>query len=130
MALVRGKGTRPEMRIRRLLHSMGYRFRLHAKDLPGSPDIVLRRRRAAIFVHGCYWHRHPDASCKLARMPKSRLEFWRPKLEGNRCRDLRNQSELRQLGWRFFVAWECELRDEEQLRNKLSAFLEGDDEGD
>jgi DNA mismatch endonuclease (patch repair protein) len=100
-----------------------------ARRIPGSPDIVFASRKKAIFVHGCFWHRHPDAGCALARMPKSRLDFWRPKLEGNRTRDARHQSELDALGWRYLIVWECELRNKEQFRNRLLAFLaEGDGE--
>ena len=111
------------MVVRRLLHGLGFRYRLHVKRLPGSPDLVFPARRIAIFVHGCFWHRHDDPSCKLARMPKSKLDFWMPKLEGNRERDARHQSELDALGWRWMVAWECQLRQREQLTNKLIAFL-------
>lgn len=127
MSRIRGKHSRPEMAVRKLIHAMGFRYRLHDRSLPGSPDLVFRSRRKAVFVHGCFWHRHPDPDCKLARMPKSRLEFWKPKLEGNRERDLRRQSELEDLGWRFWVVWECQLRDEEQLKNELRAFLTGGD---
>jgi len=128
MALVRAKDTKPEMFVRRLVHALGFRYRLHDKRLPGSPDLVFSRLRKAIFVHGCFWHRHPDPACALARMPKSKLDFWRPKLDGNRERDLRNQSALAAIGWRYLVVWECELRHTEQLRNTLSAFLNGEDE--
>ena len=129
MSRIRHRDTKPEMLVRRLLHAMGFRYRLHDKRLPGSPDIVFASRKKAIFVHGCFWHRHPDAGCALARMPKSRLDFWRPKLEGNRTRDVRHQSELDALGWRYLIVWECELRDKEQFRNILLAFLaEGDGE--
>lgn len=114
------------MLVRRLLHGMGYRYRLHAKDLPGKPDIVFQGRKAAIFVHGCFWHRHPDPTCKLARMPKSRLDFWEPKLEGNRARDIANVERLEALGWRVLLVWECEMRDTEQVGNKLRRFIEGD----
>ena len=123
MSRVRHRDTIPEMVVRRLVHGLGYRYRLHGKNLPGRPDLVFSRLRKAIFVHGCFWHRHPDPSCKLARMPKSRLDFWRPKLDGNRERDLRNQSELEATGWRCLVVWECEMRHTEQLQNKLLAFL-------
>jgi len=109
MARVKNRDTKPEMRVRRALHAAGLRYRLHAKDLPGRPDIVLRSRRIAIFVHGCFWHRHPDPTCKLARMPKSRVDFWEPKLEGNRARDLRNEAALRDAGWDVRILWECEL---------------------
>jgi DNA mismatch endonuclease (patch repair protein) len=96
---------------------------LHDRNLPGAPDLVFRSRHKAIFVHGCFWHRHPAPSCKLARMPKSRLDFWGPKLQGNRERDLRQQAELRALGWDFLVVWECELKDLVNLRIRLARFL-------
>lgn len=125
MSRVRSRDTKPEMVVRRLLHTMGYRYRLHAKDLPGQPDIVFRGRKKAIFVHGCFWHRHPDPACKLARMPKSRLDFWAPKLEANRARDIANVERLEALGWQVLLVWECELRDREQLGNTLRRFIEG-----
>jgi DNA mismatch endonuclease (patch repair protein) len=128
MSRVRGRDTKPEFLVRRLVHALGFRFRLHDRRLPGSPDLVFKSRKKAIFVHGCYWHRHPDPNCKLARLPKSRLDFWRPKLEGNRERDLRNQSELDALGWRYLIVWECELMHIEQLENKLLGFLRDDSE--
>lgn len=112
MAKIRGRDTKPEMRVRRALHSAGLRYRLHAKNLAGKPDIVLSSRRIAIFVHGCFWHRHPDPQCKLARMPKSRVEFWREKLEGNRARDLRNEEALRSAGWEVIILWECAISDQ------------------
>ncbi len=123
MALIRGRDTKPEIIVRRMLHAMGYRYRLHAKDLPGRPDIVFRSRRKAILVHGCFWHRHPDPACKLARMPKSRVQFWERKLEGNRERDAANEARLKEMGWKVLTVWECELRDLEQLGNKLSSFI-------
>ena len=125
MGRVRGRDTKPEMIVRRLLHRMGYRYRLHAKDLPGQPDIVFRRRRRAIFVHGCFWHRHPDPDCRLARLPKSRLDFWLPKLKGNRERDVATVARLESMEWNVLLVWECELRDREQLENKLRRFVEG-----
>lgn len=109
MAKIKGRDTKPEMRVRRTLHAAGLRYRLHAKGLPGKPDIILSSRRIAIFVHGCFWHRHPDPSCKLARMPKSRIDFWQKKLEGNRTRDHRNEAALRAAGWEVMVLWECEI---------------------
>lgn len=121
MSRVRGKGTKPEMLVRKLVYGMGYRYRLHANDLPGKPDMVFRSRKAAIFVHGCYWHRHKN--CKLARLPKSRLDFWLPKLEGNRVRDEQNQALLKEMGWRCLVVWECETKDKEALMNKVSEFM-------
>jgi len=126
MGRVRGRDTKPEMVVRRLIHGMGYRYRLQARDLPGRPDIVFRKRKKAIFVHGCFWHRHPDPACKLARLPKTRLDFWLPKLEGNRRRDIANVERLEALGWQVLLVWECELRDREQLRNVLRRFIEGD----
>ena len=102
---------------------MGFRYRLHNRRLPGTPDLVFRSRRKLIFVHGCFWHRHPDQGCKLARIPKSRLDFWRPKLQGNRDRDLRHQAELEVLGWQFLIVWECQMSNIEQLKNELGAFL-------
>ena len=105
MSRVRGKDTKPELIVRRLLHGLGYRYRLHARDLPGKPDIVFRGRRKAIYVHGCFWHRHPDPACKLARLPKTRQDFWVPKLEGNRQRDIENQRRLTEMGWEVLVVW-------------------------
>jgi DNA mismatch endonuclease, patch repair protein len=128
MSRVRGRDTKPEMIVRRLVHRLGYRYRLHDRRLPGAPDLVFKSRRKAIFIHGCFWHRHSDPSCKLARMPKSKLDFWGPKLEGNRERDLRNESQLEAIGWDYLIVWECELGHREQLENKLLAFLREGDE--
>jgi DNA mismatch endonuclease, patch repair protein len=124
MSRVRGKDTAPEMIIRRLVHGMGYRYRLHRRDLPGCPDLVFTTRRKAIFVHGCFWHRHPDSGCKLARLPKSRLEFWIPKLEANRARDAASQYRIRAMGWGFLVIWECQLADRALLEERVRRFLE------
>ena len=126
MSRVRGRDTKPEMVVRRLLHGMGYRYRLQAKELPGKPDIVFRPRRKAIFVHGCFWHRHPG--CALTRWPKSRLDFWRPKLEGNRKRDLRNQRSLKTMGWGYMIVWECQTGNTDRLKRRLGKFL-SDSEG-
>ncbi|MFG1225674.1 very short patch repair endonuclease [Xanthobacter wiegelii] len=123
MSRIRGVNTRPEMIVRRLIHKMGFRFRLHRKDLPGCPDLVFPRLHKVVFVHGCFWHRHSDPACRLARLPKSRLEFWLPKLEANQARDARNQTALTDAGWQVLVVWECELRDKEQLENKIREFL-------
>lgn len=109
MRLIRGRDTKPELRVRRALHAAGLRYRVQAKDLPGRPDIVFRRRKVAIFVHGCFWHQHPDPACKLARMPKSRREFWEPKLRGNRSRDEAVKAKIEAGGWRVFEIWECQL---------------------
>lgn len=123
MSLIRGKDSSPELKLRRLVHGMGFRYRLHVKDLPGKPDLAFPSRRAVIFMHGCFWHRHPG--CKLARLPKSKLDFWRPKLEGNRERDLRNQEMLKKLGWHVLVIWECEMENIEKVSNKVREFLQG-----
>jgi len=124
MARVKGKGSSAEMTVRRLVHRMGYRYRLHGGKLPGRPDLVFPGRKKAIFVHGCFWHRHPDPDCKLARLPKSRQDFWIPKLEGNRARDLRQLSELKALGWSALILWECELKNEAFLENEIRTFLD------
>jgi DNA mismatch endonuclease (patch repair protein) len=121
MARVRGRDTKPELAVRNRLHALGYRYRLHDRKLPGSPDLVFAGRRKALFVHGCFWHMHEG--CTLARMPKSRLEFWRPKLEGNRARDAVKLEQLRALGWDVMVVWDCELRDLDALVVRLEAFL-------
>jgi DNA mismatch endonuclease (patch repair protein) len=123
MSRIRGKNTKPELVVRRLIHSMGYRYRTHRGDLPGKPDLVFASRRKVIFVHGCFWHRHPDPACHLARLPKSQLHFWLPKLEGNRIRDVRNQTSLKQLGWRPMVIWECQLAKTANLRRRVREFL-------
>lgn len=123
MSRVRGRDTKPEMLVRRLAHAMGYRFRLHRGDLPGKPDLVFPGRRKVIFVHGCFWHRHPDPSCRLARMPKSRLDFWATKLENNKKRDADNLSRLDDLGWKTLVIWECQTRDREALQARIGEFL-------
>ncbi|MBN3850249.1 DNA mismatch endonuclease Vsr [Paraburkholderia sp. Ac-20342] len=122
MGRVRSRDTKPEMVVRRLVHAMGYRYRLHARDLPGRPDLVFRPRRKAIFVHGCFWHRHPN--CALARLPKSRGDFWLPKLEANRQRDLKNECALQDAGWKVLTVWECELCDVAELKNKIKEFLD------
>lgn len=115
MALIRARDTKPELRVRRALHRAGVRYVLHDKRLAGSPDVVCVSRRVAIFVHGCFWHRHGDPSCKLARLPKSRQEFWIPKLETNRARDQRNVAALTATGWAVEVIWECQIKDNAQL---------------
>ena len=122
MAQVKGRDTKPEKAVRSLLHRMGYRFRLQRKDLPGKPDIVLPKYHTVIFVHGCYWHRHDCPNGR--RLPKSRLDFWHPKLEGNRERDLKKQTLLRELGWNVMIIWECMIRDESALRENIRSFLE------
>ena len=108
MSGIRSENTRPELIVRRLLHADGFRYRLHDRSLPGSPDLVFRSLRTAVFVHGCYWHRHPG--CRLAYQPKSRTEFWEKKFADNARRDRAAQKELRRLGWTVIVVWECQTR--------------------
>ncbi len=121
MQAVQSEHTGPEKRVRRLLHAMGYRFRLHRKDLPGRPDIVLPGRRKAIFVHGCFWHAH---GCRKGRPPKSRLDYWLPKLEENVERDRIKQEQLESLGWETLVVWQCETKDLDPLAARLQAFVD------
>lgn len=122
MARVRSRDTKPEMVVRRLVHAMGYRYRLHAKDLPGKPDLVFRSRKKVVFIHGCFWHRH--AECALARLPKSRQDFWLPKLDANRQRDAKNECALRAAGWGVLTIWECELGDVARLKIRIRGFLD------
>lgn len=117
MAAIRGRDTTPELRVRSLLHRLGFRFRLHRRDLPGSPDIVLPRFRTVVFVHGCFWHRHPG--CRLTTTPAVRRDFWIEKFGQNVERDARQQSELRALDWNVVIVWECELRDIAALSSRL-----------
>ncbi len=124
MSLVRARDTKPELRVRRLIHRMGYRYRLHGQSLPGKPDLVFGPRRKLVFVHGCFWHRHDDPDCRLARLPKSRTDFWLPKLEGNKARDERTAIELRKLGWDALVIWECQTTNEDVMRRTISQFLD------
>jgi DNA mismatch endonuclease (patch repair protein) len=123
MARVRHKNTGPELKVRSLVHRLGYRYRLHGQGLPGKPDLVFAGRRAVIFVHGCFWHHHPDPSCKLARLPKSRADFWGPKLTSNHARDVRNRDLLLSAGWRVLELWECQLSDSNQVERTVTAFL-------
>ena len=117
MSAIKSKNTKPEIKVRKVLHSMGYRFRLHSKDLPGSPDIVLPKYKTVIFVHGCFWHRHEN--CKYASTPKTRKEFWNKKFKENIKRDLEIQDKIKNLGWRSVVIWECETKNIENLRDKI-----------
>jgi DNA mismatch endonuclease, patch repair protein len=118
MSLVRSTDTKPELRVRRAVHQSGLRYRLHVKNLPGRPDLVFPSLRVALFVHGCFWHRHE--ACSAARLPKSRLEFWIPKLAENSARDQRQQLALAALGWDVLVIWECETKDPRELRKLVS----------
>ncbi|MFC7477941.1 very short patch repair endonuclease [Dankookia sp. GCM10030260] len=115
MALVRGKDTKPELRVRRALHAAGLRYRLQDKRLPGRPDLVFPSRRTVIFVHGCFWHRDPNPACPFTRTPKTRLEFWEGKFAENTARDARNEAALAADGWKVFVVWECETKDAARL---------------
>ena len=117
MSAIKSKNTKPEIKVRKVLHSMGYRFRLHRKDLPGSPDIVLPKYKTAIFVHGCFWHSH--ANCKYASTPKTRKEFWENKFRANVKRDLEIQEKIKKLDWKSVVIWECETKNIENLRDKI-----------
>ncbi|MGR3467010.1 MAG: very short patch repair endonuclease [Shimia sp.] len=125
MAAIRAKGMKPEMAVRRLVHAMGYRYRLHRKDLPGKPDLVFGPRRKVIFVNGCFWHRHEDPDCKIARLPKSRLDYWLPKLERNVARDAAACKALEAAGWDVFEVWECQTKrgDLDALADRLRDFL-------
>jgi len=121
MSLVRSKNTRPEILVRRVVSTLGYRYRLHQRDLPGSPDLVFSRIRKIIFVHGCFWHRH--ACFNGRRMPKSRIEFWTTKLTGNKRRDQRTRRRLRKLGWDVLVVWECQTQQPTKLAERVHTFL-------
>jgi DNA mismatch endonuclease, patch repair protein len=123
MAAIRSKNMKPELAVRRLVHALGYRYRLHRKDLPGKPDLVFGRRRQAIFVHGCFWHVHPDPACLDSRRPKSNTSYWNAKLTRNVERDTAQLAELAELGWCVLVVWECETRDPAKLSARLRRFL-------
>ena len=125
MSNIRAKGMKPEMVVRRLAHSMGYRYRLHRKELPGKPDLVFPSRRKAIFVHGCFWHQHTSASCNIARIPQSNQDYWLPKLRRNVARDAEHLADLYKLGWEALTLWECELKEGSDLRRRIRVFLDG-----
>jgi len=121
MAAVRGKDTKPEMIVRRLVHSLGYRYRLHDRKLPGRPDLVFKSRRKVIFVHGCFWHHHAD--CPRSRLPATRVEFWTRKMSENEQRDCKNQLDLKSMGYDNMVIWECEFKNMSQLTDRIRGFL-------
>lgn len=124
MRAVKGRDTKPEMTVRRTVHAMGYRYRLHCRELPGKPDLVFPSRRKIIFVNGCFWHGH---DCRRgARIPKANRNYWEAKIERNAARDAKNGSKLVQLGWTVLTIWECELKESDTLREKLRQFLEGE----
>ncbi len=121
MSRIRSKDTKPEMVVRRALHALGYRYRLHRRNLPGAPDIVFPSRRKVIFVHGCFWHGHEG--CKVANVPKSRQQYWLEKFARNKVRDHANLEALRQAGWDALVIWECETKAPERIATKAESFL-------
>lgn len=121
MRAVKRANTAPEIIVRQVLHALGLRFRLHRRDLPGSPDVVLPRFRTVIFVHGCFWHRHPD--CRYTTTPKTRREYWLPKFAANIERDLRKEAQLQALGWQVLLVWECETKQREELTLRLRREL-------
>ena len=121
MSRIRGRDTKPELLVRSLLHRLGYRFRLHRRDLPGTPDIVLPKYQTVIFVHGCFWHRHPG--CHYAYTPKSRVHFWKKKFAANVHRDAKTRRALEQAGWQVLVVWECELRNMDALAGRLTSDI-------
>lgn len=122
MAAIRSKDTKPEKRVRSLVHSLGYRYRLHQKDLPGKPDLVFRPRRKVIFIHGCYWHMH---DCPNGRVvPKTNTEFWQAKRKSNKKRDRANLKALKNIGWKVLVIWECDIKNTLQLQRTVQQFLD------
>ena len=121
MARVAGKNTNPELMVRKAAHSLGYRYRLHRRDLPGSPDLVFPGKKKVIFVHGCFWHRHK--ACRKATTPRTRRDFWQAKFDANVARDARNVRKLKALGWGVLVLWECAIRDLSYLVDELATFL-------
>ncbi|MBI3608339.1 MAG: DNA mismatch endonuclease Vsr [Nitrospirae bacterium] len=121
MSRIRNADTKPEMIVRRLIHGMGYRYRLHSKALPGNPDLVFASRNKVIFVHGCFWHQH---GCRQYRMPKTRRSFWEPKLARNKKRDATVRRKLNRLGWDYLTVWECQLKRTESLQKRVVRFLE------
>lgn len=123
MSRIGQRDTAPEMAVRRMLHAMGYRYRLHAKELPGRPDIVFRPKKAVIFVHGCFWHGHSNTACPISHIPKSNTAFWSAKILRNKFRDQRNTNALREMGWRVLEVWECEIKDGMALEHRLKIFL-------
>jgi DNA mismatch endonuclease (patch repair protein) len=122
MSRIRGKDTKPEIIVRSMLHRMGYRFRLHRKDLPGKPDIVLSKYNTVIFVHGCFWHRHKG--CKYAYKPKSRVNFWNAKFDETVARDKRNRKQLQSKGWNVEIIWECETENIDMLAARIGAIFD------
>jgi len=122
MSRIRSVNTKVELVVRSIVHRCGYRYKLHDASLPGKPDMVFPSRRKVVFIHGCFWHRH-GGRCPLARLPKSKLSFWLPKLTSNRARDIRNIAKLRRAGWKVAVIWECQANRTELVERKLRKFL-------
>lgn len=123
MRRIRSKDTKPEIKVRKLIFKMGYRYRLHWKKLPGKPDIVFPGRKKVIFVHGCFWHQHDNRNCNYVHKPKSRLDYWLPKLERNKQRDNENQKEIEDIGWEYLIIWECQINNTDKLREIITNFL-------
>lgn len=123
MRRIRSKGMKPELDVRRLVHGLGYRYRLHVRSLPGKPDLVFRLRRKVILVHGCFWHQHPNRRCKIVRRPKSNKTYWTRKLKNNAARDLKHLAALRKDGWRVLVIWECQTANLATLAERITTFL-------
>jgi len=121
MAKIRSRDTKPELQVRKIIHGMGYRYRLHRRDLPGTPDIVFPSRKKVVFIHGCFWHRHTN--CKIGHIPKTKQEFWIHKLEENAKRDQINIKKLKSLGWESLVIWECQIKHTDQIIEKIRQFL-------
>jgi DNA mismatch endonuclease (patch repair protein) len=124
MKAIKSKNTKPEMVVRRLVHKLGYRYRLHRPDLPGKPDLVFALKKKVIFVHGCFWHAHSATRCTNGRRPKTNAEYWTRKLNRTVERDLSNISSLKRRGWKVLVIWECKLTKEAQLAERLRGFLD------
>lgn len=123
MSRIRSRGMKPELAVRSMVHRLGYRFRLHRKDLPGTPDLVLSRHRAIIFVHGCFWHWHPIPNCPIAGQPKSNRDYWEPKLTRTRVRDQEHAALLEADNWRVLTLWECQLRNPSDALDRIHRFL-------
>ena len=123
MRAIRSKGMKPEMIVRKLVYSLGYRYRLHRKNLPGKPDLVFSPRQKLIFVHGCFWHQHGSRSCKIVRVPKSNQGYWQPKLERNKANDKKHKAQLKKRGWEVLVVWECEISNPKELTKRIKNFV-------
>ena len=123
MRAIRSKNTKPELRLRQALHQLGYRFTIHSSELPGKPDLVFSKRKKVIFVHGCFWHQHPDPLCRDAKRPTTNQEYWLPKLERTQQRDQQQETTIRRAGWDVLIVWECELSKTSNGDDRISTFL-------